>query len=854
MEFIKFNSPAYLIIAALAAVTIWLFEMRKARHKPLLKTVVICLILTGLSEPMLLTRTDNQCVLFAVDVSQSVNANAMETIKNYIASKIKEKRDDDRIGMLQFRERARLVIPPSELTREELLAKLSRWSGSREAGAGFTDIENALLAASKLFPEGFQKRLVLITDGNENMGDASKLFYELKAMGITVDILPVGGVSHDEVIIESVHAPQKVRAGSPFIVEVLVRSNTVTEGHFTVSVDGEEKIIKSELGILPGNQRHSFPLVIDKGGFHDISVSLSAKKDGIFINNSAEAVIFAAGKPTVLIITDPSSDNASRKHLGNILTKNNIDAVYMPSGLMPADVKKYISYDTVILDNIPSLLLSREQMKALSGAVHDIGTGILLIGGDKSLGAEGFAGTPIESALPFSLIPSKGERPSSLDLVFIMDKSGSMSEGGGGPGIELAADAMQSIIDMSGDEDTIGIIAFDSESHVIAGPGSIKSKDEIINKIQAVTPRGSTDLYPAMAQAYDWLKRSDASHKHVILLSDGRTRERDFSKLLGEMREKEITISAVAAGRESDITLMKDIARMGEGRFFQAEDDLSELSKIFQIDAAAASRPLLIEKDFTPRLKEPDVILSGMPHNMPKMNGYMATSPKKGSVVPVVSHLGDPVVGFWNYGLGRAVVFTGDDGLRWSRDWLRWEGFGRLLLQMAKRSMIYGTWQKDIPLFRVRGNHVEILRDVSGNMPMKISAKILSSDGETLEAKLFRSANGQYTGTFDNLAPGKYTAVITEALNGEIAALSKGHFIISDKEEYLTLERNDKLMENIASHTEGRILKGQEPLINNAEKKAERFVPVRPYLFILAVILFLADVAVQRKSLNHSIK
>ncbi|MBI4827132.1 MAG: VWA domain-containing protein [Nitrospirae bacterium] len=828
--------------------------MRNMQRKPILRSLVICLILIGLSEPMLLMRTNDQCVLFVVDVSQSINKNEKAAIKDYIALKIKEKRDDDRIGVLQFGEKARLVVPPSGITQGEHLSKLSLWSESRETGSGFTDLENALLTASKLFPEGFRKRLVLITDGNENTGNAYNIFDELKAMGITVDVLPAGGINHDEALVEALYAPAEVRVGNPFSLEVSVSSNIETDGSLKIAVDGEDKILKEDLSILAGNRRHKFPLVLDKGGFHEISVRLTAKNDSTFANNSAEAFVYTASRPEILIVTDPSSDNTSRKYLGNVLTKNNLDAVYMHAGLMPADPKEYISYDAVILDNIPSLLLSLEQMKALSNAVHDMGTGLVLIGGDTGIGSKGFANTPIESALPVSLIPSPGEHPSSLGLVFVMDKSGSMSEGGDESKIRLAADAAQSIIDMSGEEDKVGIIAFDSESHVISSPGSIKNRDEIIKKIQSVMPRGSTDLFPAMTQAYDWLKTSGASHKHVILLSDGRTRERDFSQLIEEMRKRDITISAVAVGKESNITLMKEIAFMGGGRFFQVEDDLHELSKIFQIDAMTASRPLVVEDPFSPRLKEPDAILNGMPLNMPVMHGYMVTSPKKTSVIPVISHLGDPVVGLWNYGIGRSVIFTGDDGLRWSRDWLQWEGFGRLFVQMVKRSLRPGADGETLPAFHVKGSRVEIQHEDSGNnedTTMMISAKILSPDGKTIDTKLLRSSDGSYTGALGNLAPGKYLAVIAEESHGNIIDLSRGNFIISDKEEFLTLGRNDKLIEDIASHTGGRVLTDKDLLLNYSEKKAERLIPAWPYLFILAVIIFLADIAIQRKLLNH---
>ena len=163
------------------------------------------------------------------------------------------------------------------------------------------------------------------------------------------------------------------------------------------------------------------------------------------------------------------------------------------------------------------------------------------------------------------------------------------------------------------------------------------------------------------------------------------------------MRDRKITVSSIGIGNDSNVPLLKEIADRGKGRFFEIENDFHDLSKIFRLDTLMAAGTLSVEDSFYPRLKDPDQISNGVPLRMPRMHGYMVSSPKKTAIMPVVSHRGDPIVGFWRYGLGKASVFTGDDGSIWSKDWVSWDGFGRLWVQLVKRTMQSGTSTDKLP-------------------------------------------------------------------------------------------------------------------------------------------------------------
>ncbi len=76
------------------------------------------------------------------------------------------------------------------------------------------------------FPEDTAKRIVLISDGNENRGNAEEQAKQARSMGVQIDVLPLakGQRNEDEVLIESIQAPPLTEQGSKVPIRVLIRS------------------------------------------------------------------------------------------------------------------------------------------------------------------------------------------------------------------------------------------------------------------------------------------------------------------------------------------------------------------------------------------------------------------------------------------------------------------------------------------------------------------------------------------------------------------------------------------------------------------------------------------------------
>src|SRR5207248_2472068 len=100
-------------------------------------------------------------------------------------------------------------------------------SGSRGSiDQSGTNIEDAIDNAIRSFAPHHLKRLVLLSDGNENSGHMMEMLSRLKSEGIHVYTLPSQARANQDVWVENVLAPSEVTSEELFPLEVHVYSQT----------------------------------------------------------------------------------------------------------------------------------------------------------------------------------------------------------------------------------------------------------------------------------------------------------------------------------------------------------------------------------------------------------------------------------------------------------------------------------------------------------------------------------------------------------------------------------------------------------------------------------------------------
>ena len=165
---------------------------------------------------------------------------------------------------------------------------------------------------------------------------------------------------------------------------------------------------------------------LEQAGVHVYQALVEVEGDVIEENNRAIGITVVRGKPQVLLV---DKEEAQAQNLASALRSQYIDVRLVgPEGL-PSTMAALEKYDGVILSNVSSLKMTRQQMTLVRDYVRDQGGGLIMIGGEESFGLGGFYRTPIEEALPVTMeVKQKVEIP-SLAVMLVIDRSGSMAMG-----------------------------------------------------------------------------------------------------------------------------------------------------------------------------------------------------------------------------------------------------------------------------------------------------------------------------------------------------------------------------------------------------------------------------------------
>jgi Mg-chelatase subunit ChlD len=172
---------------------------------------------------------------------------------------------------------------------------------------------------------------------------------------------------------------------------------------------------------------------------------------------------------------------------------------------------------------------------------------------------------------------------SNAVLLFLLDHSGSTSYDplGGMPRLEQEKETLRRAVAAVPPGTTIGVLAFNDQQQwvvrltAIGAATSAADRQQIVKAIDAVTAEGGTEFPPVLATAFDALRTaSAASAKHVVLLSDGKSRsgsEKSYRKQVGEAVADGITLSTIAFGGDADTATMQMLAELGNGRYHYVE-------------------------------------------------------------------------------------------------------------------------------------------------------------------------------------------------------------------------------------------------------------------------------------------
>ena len=93
-----------------------------------------------------------------------------------------------------------------------------------------TDLGAAVKLALASFPEDTARRIVVLSDGNENRGNLFEQGLTAKTLGVEIDVLPIDYFYDKEVLVEKVSIPPDVKKGETVNINVVIRASEPTSG------------------------------------------------------------------------------------------------------------------------------------------------------------------------------------------------------------------------------------------------------------------------------------------------------------------------------------------------------------------------------------------------------------------------------------------------------------------------------------------------------------------------------------------------------------------------------------------------------------------------------------------------
>lgn len=842
----QFTHPFWLLAALPAlAWVLWLawnsdaqLGAGRRRAALVLRTIVCAALLLALAGLQWLRPVEGMNVFFLLDRSDSIPSTQQEAALQWVNRFAAQKKSVDQAGVIVFGTDAsidRLPNPRIDLQKIEAVVPTER-----------TDLAAAVRLGTAAFPETGQKRLVLMSDGNENIGDALSAVLAAKPLGVTIDVLPLGVSRANDVSVQRLALPPQLKKSQSFETKIFVQADAPQRASVRL-YRNEQFLGEQPVKLAAGKNLFTFPQTLTEPGFYNYEVRVEAAGDPVPQNNRALGFASVRGDPRLLIVSaDPDQD----RPLAAALQAARLEVQLVGVDKFPGSLAELQSYDAVFLGNVAAGDLGRDRLQMLDSAVRDFGVGLVCVGGDQAYAAGGYRGTPLEETLPVSMeLDSKKVLPSGA-VVLVMH---GMEFAGGN---QVARDCALGVLSALGPGDELGVLLWDGNERWHWPLQKVGNKREAGRVIAGMNQGDLGSFENILRMAHDALKKSTANLKHIIVFSDGDPAQPTLQTMQAIVGDR-ITVSTVLIAGHMGPERMIWMADHGRGRFYNITDP-GQLPQVFIKETAVILKSAIYEEPFQPQVKAASELTRGIgAAEYPQLLGYVATTPKPRAETPLWTDKGDPLLAHWQYGLGRAVAFTSDAKARWAKDWLAWAKYRQFWSQIAQwslRRLENSDFTTEVTVDKGDGLLAVEALDERGEYRnfVNLQAAVVSPTGKRETVRLEQTGPGRYEARFPTKEIGAYLLNLMELEGGQLRGSQVVGAGINYSPEFDAAEPNLGLLQRIAESTGGKILNPStdNPFLRD-RRRTHQPQDLWEWLLKLAIVLFVADVGVRRIQLDR---
>lgn len=811
------------------------------------RSLVVLLLLFALAGLQWKTSVRQKQVIFLLDGSGSISPEQQDQAMKWLNEVMKTLHSPDQAGIVHFASTAVVErFPSTPRIADRVESKLD---------ASATNFEDAAALADALFADSYQKNLVVISDGNETAGRGKEFFEELRKKGVATQALFLPPVEHAEAGVDSLRVPEVAGLKQNFDLETVLSGNRRAPALLQVYRNGG-LIQEGTVTLEPGRKLNlRLPQRIEQPGLYRYQVVIKPSQDYRVENNSREIWLQIAGPPRLLLVDE---EPQQLQPLADALQNRGFQVELRHAQNFPINLQDMLLYQAIFLRNVPASRI-HDQMPLLREYVHDFGGGFAMLGGKQSFGPGGYYKTPVEEILPVSMDLQNKKYLADVSIVIVIDKSGSMSyTDRGKQKIDLADEGGSRIASLLKKSDQLGVLAVDSVPKWAFPLQPLRSPESAVDAITSIRAGGGgIYVYSGLREAYDALKNTKSSVKHVILFADsadceekdGASGESSMALAKRALDQDNVTTTAIGIGQTGDVDVgfLRDLATIAKGRFYFTTD-MFTLPEIFTQESAIVQRYYINEERFSPRFQDIDPVLNGI-SAVPDLLAYVATSPKPGASRGLLSHRDDPVLAFWRHGLGQTLAFTSSPTPDWAQPWLESPDFERLWAQAARYvARSPGPTRFDTS-YAYSGNSTTIIveaQDEQGELLNggRFQGVFLDGHGNPRTVSLLQTSPGRYEATLPGAGPlfGKVFRIENGAVAEEAVVQSPG----AAGNEFAPRPNAREVLQQIAG-----VVVDSPGALRFSNRTSEEIRILQDRLLWLAAFLFLLDVAARKISLRE---
>jgi hypothetical protein len=229
----------------------------------------------------------------------------------------------------------------------------------------------------------------------------------------------------------------------------------------------------------------------------------------------------------------------------------------------------------------------------------------------------------------------------------------------------------------------------------------------------------------------------------------------------------------------------------------------------------------------------------------PPLHGYVRYTANPTSDTILAADHDDPLLVRWQYGLGRAAVFTSDAKNRWAANWIAWPGYDKLWANIFRDLLPHAPQSETTADFDRASGELVVDYRLSRNIddPAAIpEIFVLGPDGFQAPLKVGKVAAGHYRG---KVIIGQAQGLFRVRPVADSRAFPEVGFY-RQEDEMQEYGNNEELLKQIAAATGGRFDPAPQQVFDASGHSIRASMQLWPGLLALALLLNLSELVLRK--------